>query len=63
MVFIDFWGISRFNILGGLRFKVTLYQNRYFWLKSPIFQCPVNLKAIFKKIGKTQNWQFIHISL
>ena len=49
MFFIDFWGISRFNILGGLRFKVTLYQNRYFWLKSPIFRCPVNLKAIFKK--------------
>ena len=24
---------------------------------------PLSLKAIFKKIGKTQNWHFIHISL
>ena len=45
MVFIDFWGISRFNILGGLRFKVTLYQNRYFWLKSPFFRCPIKFKG------------------
>ena len=49
MVFIDFWGISRFNILGGLRFKVTLYQNRYFWLKSPIFRCPVKFEGHFLK--------------
>ena len=49
MVFIDFWGIFRFNILGGLRFKVTLYQNRCFRLISPIFGVPLNLKAIFKR--------------
>ena len=37
LVFIDFWGISRFNILGGLLFKPTLKQNRHFWLLGPNF--------------------------
>ena len=32
LVFIDFWGISRFHILDGLLFKPTLNQNRHFWL-------------------------------
>ena len=37
LVFIDFWGISRFHILDGLLFKPTLNQNRHFWLLCPNF--------------------------
>ena len=48
MVFIDFWGISRFNILGGLCFKATLYC--IFGWNRQFFGVPLNLKAIFKQI-------------
>ena len=36
-VFIDFWGIFRFHILGGLLFKATLNQSRHFWFLWPNF--------------------------
>ena len=35
--FIDFWGILRFHILGGLLFKATLNQSRHFWFLWPNF--------------------------
>ena len=35
--FIDFWGIFRFHILGGLLFKATLNQSRHFWFLWPNF--------------------------
>ena len=45
--FIDFWGIFRFHILGGLLFKATLDPNRHFWLLWPIFWCPIVFEGYF----------------
>ena len=47
LVFIDFWGIFRFHILGGLLFKATLDPNRHFWLLWPIFWCPIVFEGYF----------------
>ena len=52
--FIDFWGIFRFHILGGLLFKATSNQNRHFWLLWPIFCVTLYFKAIFQIFCKTQ---------
>ena len=46
-VFIDFWGIFRFHILGGLLFKATLYHNRNFWFLWPICWCPIVFEGHF----------------
>ena len=54
-VFIDFWGIFRFHILGGLLFKATLDPNRHYWLLWPIFWCPIVFEAILLIFSKNTN--------
>ena len=63
-VFIAFWGIFRFHILGGLLFKATLDPNGHFWLLWPIFWCPIVFEGfLLIFFPKTQIWQLYHISL
>lgn len=62
IIFLEVWG----KILECRAVCVSKWhyiKTGIFGWNRQFFGVPLNLKAIFKRIGKTQNWQFIHISL